>query len=136
MRIKIKKANCDKIICDEVKEAREWFKKAEKDLDDAEFNLKGDRLEVSAFLAHQAAEKALKALYILKFKRLWRIHDLVRLGVKVNAPDSILKLCDRLNPHYIETRYPVETEYTKGRCEEAIELAKGVIEWARGRARK
>ncbi|MBI3413554.1 MAG: HEPN domain-containing protein [Candidatus Aenigmarchaeota archaeon] len=34
-------------------------------------NLKQNLFDVAAFLSHQAAEKALKALYILKFKRLW-----------------------------------------------------------------
>jgi len=49
--------------------AEQWLERAKKDLDDAKFNLEG-RLEVSAFLAHQAAGKALKALYVLKFGRL------------------------------------------------------------------
>jgi HEPN domain-containing protein len=50
-----------------------WVVKAERDLSDAEFNLINGRYEVAAFLAHQASEKALKALYILKFKRLWKM---------------------------------------------------------------
>ena len=57
-----------------MKEVREWIKKAERDLSNAEYNLQGKRFEVTAFLAHQAAEKALKALYILRFKRLWKTH--------------------------------------------------------------
>jgi HEPN domain-containing protein len=50
-----------------------WVVKAERDLSDTEFNLINGRYEVAAFLAHRAAEKALKALYILKFKRLWKM---------------------------------------------------------------
>lgn len=57
-----------------------WIVRAERDLSDAEFNLINGRYEVAAFLAHRAAEKALNALYILKFKKLWKIHDLKRVG--------------------------------------------------------
>ena len=112
---------------------KEWLRKAEKDWDDAKFNLEGNRLEVSAFLAQQAAEKALKALHVFKFKRLWRIHDLVRLGKKVDAPKRILKLCDGLNPHYIRTRYPIKTEYTREESLEAVKSAEEVMKWARDR---
>ena len=55
-------------------EAARWLDRAEKDLDDARFNLVNNRFEVAAFLAHQAAEKALKALHVDRFNELWRIH--------------------------------------------------------------
>ncbi len=74
-----------------MEEVKKWIEKAKKDLDDAEFNFINNRFEVAAFLSHQAAEKALKALYILKFKKLWKIHDLVELGKTLNAPFEILE---------------------------------------------
>jgi HEPN domain-containing protein len=113
-----------------------WIIKAEKDLSDAEFNLANGRYEVAAFLAHQAAEKALKALYILKFKRLWKIHDLKELAVKVDAPKEIIKIGDALNPHYIQTRYPVEVTYDEELAEEAVENAKKVVEWIKKKLKK
>jgi HEPN domain-containing protein len=116
--------------------ADKWIIKAEKDLSDAEFNLVNGRYEVAAFLAHQAAEKALKALYILKFKRLWKIHDLKELAVKVGAPKEIVKIGDALNPHYIQTRYPVDVTYDEELAEEAVENAKRVVEWIKKKLKK
>ena len=72
-----------------MKEIEKWIEKAEKDLNDAEFNLVNGRFEIAAFLSHQAAEKALKALYILKFKRLWKIHDLGKLSLAIKASKKI-----------------------------------------------
>ena len=117
-------------------EAEKWLEKAEKDMDDAKFNFMHERFEVAAFLAHQAAEKALKSLYIKKFKRLWKIHDLTRLAQKVNAPKKVIIACDSLNPHYIETRYPLDVTYTRDMTEEAIDCASLVIEWVKKRLKK
>ncbi len=114
-----------------MEEVDKWLKKAERDLSDGEFNFMNDRLEVAAFLFHQAAEKALKALHILKFKRLRKIHDLVELGKSVNAPQEILKACDSLNPHYIETRYVIDAVYTREIVEEAFENSKRVVKWVK-----
>lgn len=64
-----------------MREVEKWLKKAEKDLKRCEVCLANNDYEDCAFHAHQAAEKALKALYILKFKRLWKIHDLEKLSL-------------------------------------------------------
>lgn len=111
-----------------MEEIKKWLEKAEKDLDDAKFNFGGERFEVAAFLCHQAAEKSLKALFISKFESLWRIHDLKMLGEKVEAPEEILQLCDGLNPAYLETRYPLDIEYTKEEAEEFLVAAERVME--------
>ncbi len=117
-------------------EYEEWIEKAEKDLHAAEINLKQSLYEVSAFLSQQAAEKALKAAYILKYKRLWKIHDLEQLGEKVDAPEGIIKICKELTQHYILTRYPDEEEYAKEDAEAALKQAKEVIEWSKNRLKK
>lgn len=52
-----------------------WFASALRDLDSAEFAFNGGRPELSAFLSQQAAEKALKSVYVLEFNNLWKIHD-------------------------------------------------------------
>lgn len=119
-----------------VKTIEGWIGKAEKDLEDAKFNLENERLEVAAFLSHQAAEKALKALYIMKFERLWRIHDLEQLCLAIKAGKKIVEISRQLNPHYIETRYPLETDYTREIAENAFGNAERVLRWVKEKLKK
>lgn len=119
-----------------MKEARKWLEKAEEDLDTAKFNFSGKRYDVAAFFCQQAAEKALKALYILKFRRLWKIHDLMELGRKVGAPSNLLKACDALNPHYIATRYPSDVPYSENIAKHASKNAEKVLVWVRKKLTK
>ncbi|MEM5811974.1 MAG: HEPN domain-containing protein [Candidatus Aenigmatarchaeota archaeon] len=111
-----------------MEEIKEWLEKAEKDFFRAEFCLANKDFEDYAFHAHQAVENALKALYIKKFKRLWKTHDLVGLGSKLRIDKNLLKLCDELNRHYIETRYPTGAEYTSEVAERAIKNSKKLLE--------
>lgn len=82
------------------------WKQAEKDYEAAKRNFDIKQYYLVAFLCQQAVEKALKALYIKKYKRLLKVHDLVLLARKVDAPSEIQDLCKSLNSYYIETRYP------------------------------
>lgn len=117
-------------------EVKKWIEKANRDLFASEINFNERLYEVSAFLSHQAVEKGLKALYILKFKKLWKVHDLEELSLTIKANKRIVKICKELNPHYIETRYPVETEYTKEITENALKNAKEVLKWVEEKLKK
>ena len=117
-------------------EAKKWMEKSEKDLSDAKFNLENNRLETSAFLSHQAAEKALKSVHIHLFNHLIKIHDLVDLGRKVGANNNLLKCCDALNPHYIETRYMVDVEYSKKMARDAFKNSEKIVKWAKKSLKK
>lgn len=110
-----------------------WLRQSEADLKAARDNVDTENYHVAAFLAHQSAEKALKAVYISKKQDLWKTHDLVALARAVGAPVDVVDRCDRLNPHYIATRYPVgsETVYEKEDVENAISDAREVLGWAR-----
>lgn len=55
----------------------------------------------------------------------------MELARKVKAPKKILEACDSLNPHYIQTRYPVEAEYTLEIAEDALSKAKEVVSWSK-----
>ncbi|MEW6069629.1 MAG: HEPN domain-containing protein [Candidatus Thermoplasmatota archaeon] len=111
-------------------EIKNWWEEARDDLKTAEYNLKGGRLKAAAFYSQQAVEKGLKALYIKRFKKLWKIHDLAELGRKLKAPNEILDACVKISPAYIDTRYPgVATFYTKEKVEELLKLAKKVLKW-------
>lgn len=119
-----------------MEEANKWMKKAEKDILAAEINFQQKLYDVSAFLSHQAAEKALKSLYIRKIKRLWKTHDLVGLLVELESNSELLEICDSLNRHYIDTRYPSEVKYTRRMAIIALENSKKVVEWAKKNLKK
>ncbi|MEM7826915.1 MAG: HEPN domain-containing protein [Candidatus Aenigmatarchaeota archaeon] len=119
-----------------MKEIKKWLEKAEKDLKRCEVCLINGDFEDCAFHAHQAAEKSLKALYIFRFKRLWKTHDLVAMLEKLKANKNLMEMCEILNKHYIETRYPTETEYTEDIAADALEKAKKVVEWAKENLKK
>jgi HEPN domain-containing protein len=50
---------------DAIAEGRRWLLQAEQDLDDARYNLEGDRYHLACF-AQQSAEKALKAFFYVR----------------------------------------------------------------------
>ena len=111
-------------------EVEDWLKKAKNDLNAAKYNFDGKQYEVAAFLSQQAAEKALKAFYVKKFKKLWKIHDLKILAVELKAPEHIVELAITLNPAYITSRYPgMNVDYKASEVKELIVNAQKVIEW-------
>jgi HEPN domain-containing protein len=112
-------------------EVKNWLKKAEEDLDAAKYNFEGAKLEVAAFLCQQAAEKALKALYIKNFESLLKVHDLVLLSKKLDAPKQIVEICKTLTSFYIETRYPsfLDAGVSEKEVISALKDSQKVIEW-------
>ena len=112
-----------------------WFGRGTEDLDAARYNREGGHHSQSAFLAQQAAEKALKAVLIAIGLPLRKTHDLVASARQLHAPHGIENACDTLNPHYIEARYPtgLEDKYEAEDAREAIEAAAEVVAWARTR---
>ncbi len=57
-------------------EVKRWLQQAKEDLDAAEYNFKGGRFRLAAFMCQQTAEKALKALLINRTNAFPKIHDL------------------------------------------------------------
>jgi len=116
-------------------EVKEWLDKARSDLEIAKYDFKGEYYEDACFHAQQAAEKALKAVYIGKFKELLKIHDVKLLAQKVGASEEIVEAGDGLNPYYIAARYPVMEEPPgKKDAEEAIIMSEKVLKWAEKKA--
>lgn len=114
-------------------EVKAWLDQAEKDLELAKYDLKGEYYEDACFHSQQAAEKALKAVYIKKFKDLLKIHDVKLLAQKVSAPPEIIEIGDQLNPFYTITRYPdiEEPTVTEEDTKDAIKKAERVLEWVK-----
>lgn len=108
----------------------EWYNRAEKDIKAAEGSINSEEYNWACFQVHQAVEKALKALYIKKHKKLIKVHDLSLLAKRCNAPKNIFDLCSDINPVYVDTRYPdVPKDYKKEEALILIDKAKEVIEW-------
>jgi HEPN domain-containing protein len=114
---------------------REWLNRAKSNLMRASQSAPGLYLEDLCFDAQQAAEKAVKAVFIHRGLRFPYIHDLRRLlelldqaGVKV--PKYVWKAED-LNPFAYETRYPGQAPpVTKRQYRRAVRIAKSVVGWA------
>ena len=92
-------------------EARRWFSEALWDLDTAKILHREKRFNAAAFYAHQAGEKAVKALLYYANEAPWghSVRELLeRYFEKMGGePDSELMNCAReLDRHYIPSRYP------------------------------
>lgn len=115
---------------------QEWLRHARSNLAMA----KGGRgipdvfFEHLCFDAQQAAEKAIKAVYVSRRMRFPKTHDLLSLldvleRAGVTVPEAI-RQADRLNQYAVETRYPNPAELSEEHYIQAVELAERVLRWA------
>ncbi len=120
-----------------MKEVENWWKQAEADLRSAENSLNAGDYYLSAFMSQQAAEKALKALYIKEKKELVKTHSVSKLGKLSNVPEEVLNKLALLEPVYQETRYPdiankiPAEEFEEKDATDYFNIAQEVLEWAR-----
>lgn len=112
----------------------EWFNRAQKDIDDAEFLFLHSRpLENIAYLIQQGIEKYLKGFLIYHGWKLEKVHDLVRLveeAIKIEKSfKHFVSAMRKINEFYLLSRYPVgyEGRYTREEIEEALLKAKELI---------
>ena len=111
-------------------EAKRWFDKSMKDLGNAEYNLDGKKYDLTVFLVQQSVEKSLKAMQIENSNTFDKVHDLLVLGKKVNAPEEILNFCKDISPFYTIARYPdVEEEVDGETAKEILKKGKKVNKW-------
>lgn len=119
----------------------DWFRQAEADLAHADVALKAGNFEWSCFAAQQAAEKAVKSLYMKLGMDAWG-HTvsvlLAGLEPKLKISTAILDSAKLLDKHYIPTRYPNGFDsgapvdyYTKNEAQGAIGHAGSIIEFCR-----
>jgi HEPN domain-containing protein len=119
---------------------RDWFRQAEADLNHARNALEDADFEWSCFAAHQAGEKALKAVFLKNGMDAWghTITALIgSLPEDVEAPpDTLVNSARTLDKHYIPTRYPngfpsgaPKDFYTKSEAQDAIEHARAILEF-------
>ena len=115
-------------------ETKRWIEKAEDDIRVAKYMLKMKQYTYAAFWCQQAAEKSFKAVQIEKEGKFDKVHDLVLLGQKVNAPAAVVKKCKKLTLAYTYARYPDASqgkEDMKILSNKFIKDAEEIIKWAK-----
>lgn len=124
---------------DALNEGGRWLFQAKQDLDDAQYNLEGERYHLACFLAQQSAEKGLKAFLYARGEGLVFGHSVAELCRRAASLDSelgtIRKKAAPLDKYYIPTRYPnglpggIPAEaFEKRDADRAIEIASEVID--------
>lgn len=89
--------------------AQDWFRQAEKDLEQAEDSHEAGHHEWSCFIAQQGAEKAVKALHLHHGQEAWGhvIATLLQeLPDPVRIPEDLIDRGRVLDNFYIPSRYP------------------------------
>ena len=120
----------------------DWYRQAERDLKSAQSQLDAEFFEWSCFIAQQAAEKAVKALYQKLSGEAWghSVHDLLRgVAEKVDVPELLFESAKGLDRFYIPARYPhgwssgFPGEYiTKKDAKNAISHSKKILRFCKG----
>ena len=89
--------------------ARRWLDTARQDLDYAEFGAGGGYHAHACFNAHQAAEKAVKAVHYAGGARIVLGHSIRQLTENLNIPSlaALLPAARELDLYYVPSRYPV-----------------------------
>lgn len=92
------------------REARRWWRQAQRDLESAEINARHARHEVVCFLCQQAAEKGLKAFLFAQGESPVLGHSLLQLTRRsaTYAPPfgELRDPAKTLDGYYITSRYP------------------------------
>ena len=87
--------------------AADWLRQARRDLDHARRAQADGDHEWACFAAHQAAEKALKAVFQARGEEAWghAVSELLTV-LQSDLPSDLLVRAKALDKHYIPTRYP------------------------------
>ena len=115
----------------------EWFKQADYDVDTAEFMFSGERYFYSVFICHLSIEKALKGIYIRKFKDAPpKTHNLLYLleFIDLDLPEDMYDFVFTLNRVSVLTRYPdnlqkMLEDYNREKTSEILGKSKELLRW-------
>ena len=121
--------------------SHDWLNQAMRDLEQAQDSQQARRHEWACFAAHQASEKAVKALHLHLGQEAWG-HVIARLLQEVPEPVDVPgELIDKgrvLDNFYIPPRYPNAhpegapfEHYGPLQSEEAIRYAREIVEFVR-----
>ncbi len=123
--------------------SRDWFRQAERDMQQAELSRGAEHHEWCCFVCQQAAEKAIKALHLARGQEAC-VHVVAKLIDELpeseNVPADLLDKAHVLDAFYVAARYPNGhpegapfEHYGKLQSDQAIEYANEIIELVRPR---
>jgi HEPN domain-containing protein len=119
----------------------DWLRQAEKDLEKAKLDLDWGYYEWACFTSHQAAEKAIKAVFQHIHGDAWG-HGTKALLENLPYDDRMVSIEDAklLDKLYIPTRYPnglpegIPHDYfTRKEAEDAVRAASRIYEWCKSK---
>lgn len=122
--------------------SRDWIAQAERDLLHARRDLEGGFYEWAAFSAQQAAEKAIKAVFLRMGGVAWghSVADLLQeLSLRLEVQEELLEGALALDRAYIPSRYPDAHpsgapfgRYTLKEAERLVGYAEFIFEFCKG----
>ena len=120
---------------------KDWLRQAERDLEQAEASRGEGRHEWACFAAHQAAEKAIKAVHLYSGQEAWGhvVAKLIsELPATLQVPDGLEERARVLDNFYVPARYPNGhpegspfEHYGPLQSGQALDHARAIIEFAR-----
>lgn len=124
-----------------IKSDKEWFKQAEYDIKSAVVMFKGGRYIYSIFLCHLCIEKALKGLFVKRFKKNPpKSHNLLYFlnALALEADKEQNDIIIKLNEASIPTRYPEDLkgmlkEFNKANTNKILANSKRILKWLKAK---
>jgi HEPN domain-containing protein len=119
-------------------EAQAWWELALADLETARKMISAGAYYMAAFLCQQSVEKGLKAVWMVRNRRLApKTHNLLDLAEELSVLSRFESALLRLNPQYVATRYPdaanglPSRNYNEEIARSLLHDADEVIAWCR-----
>ena len=120
-----------------IKSDKEWFEQSEYDIKSADVMFKGGRYIYSIFLCHLCIEKALKGIFVKRFKKNPpKTHNLLyflnALAIESDKEQSVVIM--KLNEASIPTRYPDDLkgmlkDFSKVNTKGILADSKRILKW-------
>jgi len=121
--------------------SKDWINQSNRDLKAAEAVIKDESYEWTCFIAQQAAEKAIKAVFQKLNAAAWghSVFELIKiLSKKEKVDDTLMNCAKNLDKYYIPTRYPNGFEsgspyeyFTRSDAEDALICSRRIIEFCK-----
>ena len=120
------------------KNVQDWVEQYQADLKTARDNITLKNYYASVNFSQQAAEKALKSLFIQQFAKLPpKIHDLTELCRQVKAPPHVIEEASKLTITFFSSRYPgtqgkiPAKYYTQSKAQLHLKESEVIITWCK-----